>query len=86
MNDWIGYAAAFCTTAAFFPQARQVWITRRTRDLSLPMFMLFCTGVLLWLAYGIALASLPMIIANILTIILAGYILFMKLTEHRRPQ
>ncbi len=86
MSDWIGYAAAFCTTAAFFPQALQVWRTKNTRDLSRTMFLLFCTGVALWLAYGIAIASTPIIIANIFTLTLAGYILVMKLTESSRVQ
>lgn len=83
-QDLIGYVAAFCTTIAFVPQAMTVWKTRSTRDLSLAMFMIFTLGVALWLAYGLMLNSLPIIIANIFTLILAGYILVMKLTEGDR--
>jgi len=36
-------------------------------------------GVALWLAYGIALDSWPMIFANVSTLILAGTILVLKL-------
>lgn len=84
MTELIGALAAFCTTAAFLPQALQVWRTKRTQDLSLGMFLLFCTGVVLWLAYGLLLASPPLIAANAATLLLAGYILAMKLTEGSR--
>lgn len=84
MTDLIGYIAAFCTTFAFVPQAMTVWKTGSTRDLSLAMFLIFTLGVALWLVYGILVGSMPVTIANILTLVLAGYILYMKLTEKRR--
>lgn len=84
MTDLLGYLAAFCTTAAFFPQALQVYRTRRTQDLSLGMFLLFTTGVALWLGYGVLIDSAPVYVANTLTLLLAGYILYMKLTERSR--
>lgn len=83
-TDLIGYLAAFCTTVAFLPQAISVWKTRSTRDLSLAMFLIFTLGVLLWLSYGWRIQSWPIIIANAITVLLAGYILLMKLTESRR--
>lgn len=84
MTDLLGYVAAFCTTVAFFPQARQVYRTRRTQDLSLGMFSLLTTGVALWLGYGLLIGSAPVYIANACTLLLAGYILYMKVTEGRR--
>lgn len=84
--DLLGYLAAFCTTVAFVPQAWKVYRTKQTNDLSLGMFALFTTGVALWLAYGVLIASAPIYIANTFTLLLAGYILVMKLTENaRRP-
>lgn len=84
MTDLLGFLAAFCTTVAFLPQALQVWRTRRTQDLSLGMFLLFTTGVALWLVYGVMIASAPIAVANVFTLLLAGYILVMKLTEKSR--
>ncbi|MEZ4324729.1 MAG: SemiSWEET transporter [Polyangiales bacterium] len=84
MTEWIGFMAAFCTTAAFVPQVVQVWRTRRTQDLSLGMFSLMTTGVALWLAYGLLMDSAPVYVANGATLVLAAYILLMKLTEGRR--
>jgi len=75
----IGYVAAFCTTIAFLPQALKTWRSRSAKDLSLPMFMFFCTGIVFWLVYGILILNGPMIVANALTLILSGSILYFKL-------
>lgn len=77
--DLIGSIAATLTTTAFIPQAWQVWRTRHTADISLGMYTLFTTGVALWLGYGILLTAWPIIIANCITLILAGAVLAMKL-------
>ncbi|SMF16317.1 MtN3 and saliva related transmembrane protein [Tistlia consotensis] len=75
----VGLAAGTCTTAAFLPQALKAWRTRQTRDLSLSMFLVFVTGIVLWLAYGLILGDVPIVVANALTLLLAGSILALKL-------
>lgn len=83
--DLLGYAAAFLTTASFVPQAWKVIRTRETHALSLAMYVMFSSGVALWLAYGILLASWPLIAANCVTLLLALIILVMKLREKDPP-
>jgi MtN3 and saliva related transmembrane protein len=78
-TDWIGSAAATLTTAAFIPQAWKIWQTRHTADISLGMYALFTAGIALWLTYGILLSAWPIIIANSITLLLAGTVLVMKL-------
>ena len=78
-TDWIGSAAATLTTVAFIPQAIKVWRTKHTTGISLIMYSLFTLGVTLWLAYGMLLKSWPIIIANCITLLLAGAVLVMKL-------
>lgn len=73
----IGMLAAICTTIAFIPQVYKLYKTKHARDLSLPMYILFSVGVLLWLIYGIIINSLPVILANGITFILCLYILAM---------
>ena len=75
----IGLAAAFCTTVAFLPQVIRTWRTRSTGDLSLGMFLVFTTGIFLWLVYGLYVHDLPLIAANSVTFVLSGTILFFKL-------
>jgi MtN3 and saliva related transmembrane protein len=41
--------------------------------------VLFVTGTSLWLAYGLMIDSLPVILYNILTTLLAGAVLIMKI-------
>ena len=77
--EWIGYAAAVLTSASFIPQAVMTIRSRDTHSISRGMYIIFTVGVALWLAYGIALGSWPMIFANVVTLILASTILALKL-------
>ena len=86
LPDWIGYAAAFCTTTAYVPQVLRVWRTRSVRDISLRMFLVLVTGLSLWLTYGITKGELPIVIANGITLTLAGTILFFKLRYRDQSQ
>lgn len=76
---WIGLIAGTFTTAAFVPQVFKTWRTRSTEDISLAMFAIFALGVLLWLVYGLYIDSLPIVIANTVTLVLAGTIVVFKL-------
>ena len=72
-------AAAVLTTAAFAPQALKAWQSRSTKDVSLAMFTMMVTGNALWLAYGIMINDKPLMIANAVTLLLAGAILVAKI-------
>ena len=78
-TGWIGSAAATLTTVAFIPQAWKIFRSRNTADISLGMYALFTLGVALWLIYGILLAAWPIVIANSITLVIAGAVLVMKL-------
>ena len=77
--EWLGYSAAALTSASFIPQAVMTIRSRDTRGISRGMYIIFTIGVGLWLAYGIHIDSLPMILANLVTLALAGTILVLKL-------
>ncbi len=79
LMDYTGYAAAFCTTSAYVPQVLRVWRTRSTKDISLKMFLVLVTGLILWLTYGFWRGEMPLIIANAVTLVLAGIILYFKI-------
>ena len=79
MTEWIGSIAATLTTTAFIPQAWQVWRTRHTKDISLGMYAIFTSGVALWAVYGLLIDSWPVIVANCITLVLAGAVLVMKI-------
>lgn len=79
METIIGYLAAGCTTLAFFPQALKVYRTKHTKDISLWMFLLLNFGLFLWLTYGLLTLSMPIILANAITIVMSLYILSVKI-------
>lgn len=75
----VGYAAAILTTISFVPQVLKVWRTRSAKDVSLGMYSLFTLGIFTWLVYGVLIESWPVILANFVTLVLAGMVLAMKL-------
>jgi MtN3 and saliva related transmembrane protein len=77
--ELLGYIGALLTTTSFIPQAVMTIRSRDTRGISRGMYVIFTTGVAFWLAYGIAIDSLPMILANTVTLGLAGTVLALKL-------
>ena len=79
----IGLAAAFCTTAANWPQLKKAWVTGETDDLSLNTLLLFAGGLTLWVAYGVLRQDFVIVLANALSLTLLGALLFLKLTHLR---
>lgn len=84
LGEAIGLLAGLLTTIAFLPQVFRVWYRRSARDISLPTFVLLCTGVALWLVSGILKDSISLILANGVTFFLAMGILVGKLHFDRR--
>jgi MtN3 and saliva related transmembrane protein len=56
------------------------------RDISLWMMLLFALGITLWLIYGLLLMSLPIILANAVTLVLVMAILVLKLYYARNQR
>ena len=83
MYEIIGLLAAVLTTGAFVPQVYKTWKIKSADDISLTMYMVLFVGLVLWLIYGIYLNSLPMILANSVTGILALIVLFFKWRYHK---
>jgi MtN3 and saliva related transmembrane protein len=79
MIDLIGSVAAFLTTIAFVPQVVKIWKSRSAAGVSLRMYIVFTLGVVLWLAYGLLLGAMPIIIANCVTLALSLTVVVMKL-------
>ncbi len=75
----LGLIAGALTTISFLPQAIKAFKTKSTKDISLATFVVLSTGIFLWIIYGIYINSIPLIITNIITFILAIAILFFKI-------
>ena len=75
---YVGSLAAMASTISFAPQAWKIIKSRRTEGISAGMYFLTVTGFLLWLSYGILLKQWPIIVPNSLCLMLATFILVMK--------
>jgi len=80
----VGLMAGFCTTLSMVPQLHSIWKRKSARDVSMAMFLVFGLGVSLWLTYGIAIRSAPVIVANSATLALVIAILALKMRYDRR--
>jgi MtN3 and saliva related transmembrane protein len=80
----VGGAAGLLTTVAFLPQVVRTWSTKSAGDFSFAMLGIFASGLALWFAYGLMIASWPVIGANGVTLGLVLIILTLKITETRR--
>jgi MtN3 and saliva related transmembrane protein len=76
--ETLGYIAGILTTVAFIPQVFQIYKTKSAEDVSLAMFLLFTTGIVMWLIYGITANAFPVIAANAVTLLLSLLILYLK--------
>jgi len=77
--DFLGLIAGTLTTIAFFPQLLKVWKSKSAKDVSLVMMITFCIGIFLWIAYGVAIGAMPIIVTNAVTLALALLILILKI-------
>ncbi|MEO1148142.1 MAG: SemiSWEET transporter, partial [Cyanobacteria bacterium J06638_22] len=80
--DWstlLGLLAGTLTTASFVPQVLKTWRSRSAQDISALWLVTFTTGISLWFIYGLIILSLPIILANGITLALTLLILLFKL-------
>lgn len=79
----VGLAAAVCTTGAILPQIKKAWTTGQTDDISMNMLLVLASGLALWVAYGVLKADIVIILANGISLILIGGLLYLKVRQIR---
>jgi len=84
--DLFGFSAAFLTTIAFLPQVYKTWQTKSAEDVSIFMLILFITGLICWIIYGLKINSIPILVANVVTFIFNFLILILKITYSERKK
>ena len=80
-TDITGSFAAILTTLSFLPQVFKTWRSGSAGDLSWIWIAGFGAGLALWLVYGLALGSLPLVAANGVTLSLVLAIALVKWRE-----
>jgi MtN3 and saliva related transmembrane protein len=82
VTEVLGFVAGMLTAFAFLPQVLRTWRTRSCGDLSMTMLGAQSAGVGLWMVYGIAIGSIPVIVSNAVTLTMCVVLLAFKLTNH----
>jgi len=75
----LGLIAGALTTIAYVPQLVKTWRSKSAGDLSWSMLVTLCTGIILWLVYGFYARDIPVIAANLVTLVLSSIILMLKI-------
>jgi MtN3 and saliva related transmembrane protein len=75
----IGILAGICTVLSFLPQVIKIYRLRSAEAISLPMYVIFCIGEVLWIFYGILLKAPAVIMTNVMILLLSSIILVMKI-------
>lgn len=76
--ELVGYAAGCLTVGSYIPQVIHAWRTRRTQDLSFSTFALLTTSAFTWIAYGVLIRSIPVLLTNAGMAALTGALVFAK--------
>jgi MtN3 and saliva related transmembrane protein len=79
--EFTGYFAAILTTLSFLPQVFKTWRSGSAGDFSWTWIGGFGAGLALWLVYGLAQQSLPLVGANAVTLSLVLAIALVKWRE-----
>jgi len=80
-TELTGSLAAILTTLSFLPQVAKTWRSGSAGDFSWIWIGGFGTGLALWLIYGVAISSLPLVGANGVTLSLVLAIALVKWRE-----
>ncbi len=76
---WLGLIAGAITSFAAVPQVVRTYRTRHARDISIWQPILLTAGMALWLVYGILLKDVPLITANLFSLLCYGILIVLKI-------
>ena len=79
-DSLFGISAAFLTTLSFVPQIIKAYRTRRMNDVSRYLMILFTTGSILWIIYGMLHKDLVIVGANVTAAIFNLILLYFSFT------
>ena len=82
--ELIGYLGSFLTSITFIPQVYKSWQSKSVGDLSIWMITIVVTCTIVWLVYGFAIESGPVIVANFVVLTLTLVLLYFKLTFKKK--
>ncbi len=89
MGSWwvgtLGIVAGLCTSFSFVPQIVKAWRDGDTEAISKRMYLVGVAAYALWIVHGVMIASMPIMLFNVVNLLFAGLILILKLRPMKRP-
>lgn len=83
LDSMIGVSAAVLTTSSFLPQIIRAYKTKSMDDVSKYLMLMFSTGTILWMVYGVAHSDPVIIGANGVATIFNLVLLYLKFSYTR---
>ena len=80
----LGFAAATFSTFAFAPQVWRTWRLKHADGVSVGMFAMHVTGIVLWFSYGVLRGDPPIVAANAIAFVLVSAQLLLVRRYRRR--
>lgn len=82
MIEFIGIIAAILATVSFFPQVSKTVRYKSTEDISWSWLIMYSTGAVLWVIYGIGKGAFSIILANGIVFICVLIMLSIKIKNN----
>ena len=79
LTELLGYIAGILIVISLLPQVIQSWKTKSTTDISLLRYIIYITGLSLWIIYALIIKNGPIAVMNSIGLILAASILILKI-------
>jgi len=79
MIDILGYVAGILVVISLLPQVIKSWKTKSTKDISLARYIIYVSGLILWITYAVIINNGPVAIMNGVGLVLAVSILYLKI-------
>ncbi len=80
----LGFLAGSCTTLAVIPQLYKSWKHGEAKQVSMKMYLVLLTGLLLWFFYGVGINDYPIMIFNGLAFCLNLSMLYFILKSRKK--
>ncbi len=77
--ELVGYLGGGIIAISLIPQVIRSWSTKSTKDISLHWTIVYLSGLLLWISYGVGISSMPLMVMGSIEASLAASLLYLKL-------
>lgn len=78
ITQLLGFIGAALSVVTYLPQVIKLWQSKSAKDISMPMLLLLSFGVAVWLAFGIRIGDIPLMITNSLILAMSLTMIILK--------